>query len=102
MNSTLAALADPTRRLVFETLREGPSPVGVLAKKLPVTRPAVSQHLKVLNDAGLVTVDVRGTRRIYAVDPNGLNDLRTWLDGFWDDVLTSFAAEIISTKDTTP
>ncbi|MEZ5751363.1 MAG: metalloregulator ArsR/SmtB family transcription factor [Paracoccaceae bacterium] len=93
-DSVLAALADPTRRQVLEALREGPRSVGVLAERLPVSRPAVSQHLKVLTDAGLVTVHAQGTRRIYAVRPEGLAELRAWLDGFWTDVLAAFAAEI--------
>lgn len=90
----LAAVADPTRRAVFEEIRRAPSTAGALAQKLPVSRPAVSQHLKVLNDAGLVTVRPEGTRRIYSVRPEGLRTLREWLDGFWDDVLTNFAKEV--------
>jgi len=89
--ASLAALADPTRRLVFETLARAPSPVGALAGQLPVSRPAVSQHLKVLTDAGLVRVRVQGTRRVYAVRPEGLSDLRAYLDRFWNDVMDSFA-----------
>ena len=95
----LAALADPTRRRVFEALRRGPHPVGALAATLPVSRPAVSQHLRVLSDAGLVVVRQQGTRRLYAVNPEGLRALRHWLDGFWDDVLTRFADEIAKTED---
>lgn len=98
-DTALSALADPTRRRVFERLRHGPQSVGALAAHLPVSRPAVSQHLKVLNDAGLVVVRAEGTRRIYAVDPKGLTSLRDWLDSFWDDVLTSFANEISKTQD---
>jgi len=89
----LAALADPTRRRVFERLRSGPKPVGALARGLPVSRPAVSQHLKVLKDAGLVREEAHGTRRIYEIDPKGLGALRTWLDRFWDDALAAFKAE---------
>ena len=89
-----AALADPSRRQVFERLRAGPLPVGDIARGMPVSRPAVSQHLKVLKEAGLVTDRADGTRRIYAIDPQGLAALRSWLDQFWDDVLMAFAAEV--------
>ncbi len=89
----LQALADPTRREVFEQLRVGPSPVGRLAQRLPVTRPAVSQHLKVLKDAGLVREKKVGTRRVYSVELSGLQELRSYLDGFWEDVLQAFKAE---------
>lgn len=89
----LTALADPTRRQVFERLRKGPLPVGQLAEGLPVSRPAVSQHLKVLKEAGLVTEEQDGARRIYRIDPHGLGQLRAWLDQFWDDALDSFKAE---------
>ena len=101
---SLSALADPTRRLVLETLARAPSPVGVLAGQLPVSRPAVSQHLRVLSDAGLVQVRGEGTRRIYAVRPEGLAELRAYLDRFWDDVMSRFAeaaqAEEMSHDDT--
>jgi DNA-binding transcriptional ArsR family regulator len=90
----LSALADPTRRLVFERLKAGPQPVGAIARGLPVSRPAVSQHLKVLKEAGLVTDRPEGTRRVYAVDPQGLGALRGWLDQFWDQALTAFQAEV--------
>jgi DNA-binding transcriptional ArsR family regulator len=92
-----AALADPTRRRVFERLRSGPKPVGVLADGLPVSRPAVSQHLKVLKEAGLVADRPEGTRRVYFIDPHGLGALRKWLDQFWDDALAAFQAEIEQT-----
>ena len=85
-----AALADPTRREVFERVAARPRAVGELAADLPVSRPAVSQHLKVLSDAGLVTVDADGTRRIYRLDPQGLAGLRDYLDGFWRRSLASF------------
>ena len=88
---TLQALADPTRRAVLEQLRDGPSPVGELAAGLPVTRPAVSQHLKVLKNAGLVREHRMGTRRIYSVETEGLVELRRYLDTFWSDVLAAFA-----------
>lgn len=89
----LAALADPTRRQVFELLRSGPRSVGALAEKLPVSRPAVSQHLKVLKAARLVADRAEGTRRVYSIDPEGLAAMRRWLDGFWDEALTAFAAQ---------
>jgi DNA-binding transcriptional ArsR family regulator len=92
--TALSALADPTRRLVFERLKAGPQPVGAIARGLPVSRPAVSQHLKVLKEAGLVTDRPEGTRRVYAVDPQGLGALRGWLDQFWDQALTAFQAEV--------
>ena len=91
--NALEALADPTRRRVFERLRAGPSPVGRLAIGLPVSRPAVSQHLKVLKEAGLVNEEQDGTRRIYRIDPQGLGALRAWLDQFWDGALDAFKAE---------
>ena len=85
----LACLSDPTRRRVFERLRAGPQSVGVLARGLPVSRPAVSQHLKALKSAGLVNDRAEGTRRVYYIDPDGLGELRRWLDQFWDDALRS-------------
>ncbi|MFT3725354.1 MAG: metalloregulator ArsR/SmtB family transcription factor [Hyphomonadaceae bacterium] len=91
--SALTALSDPTRRAVFERLKRGPSAVGDLAEGLPVSRPAVSQHLKVLKEAGLVREQQDGTRRIYSIDPEGLGKLRKWLDQFWDVALTNFKAE---------
>ena len=91
--NALAALADPTRRTVLESLRDGPRAVGQIAQGLPVSRPAVSQHLKVLKEAGLVTDRAEGTRRVYYLDPNGLATLRAWLDRFWDDALGAFKAE---------
>jgi DNA-binding transcriptional ArsR family regulator len=90
----LQCLSDPTRRRVFERLRGGPKSVGVLATGLPVSRPAVSQHLKALKDAGLVKDRSEGTRRVYYVDPDGLGELRRWLDGFWDDALEAFRNEV--------
>ena len=88
------ALSDPTRRSVFERLGSGPKPVGEIARDLPVTRPAVSQHLKVLKDAGLVADRSEGTRRIYYIDPKGLGAMRAWLDQFWDAALVAFAVEV--------
>ncbi len=95
--NAFAALADPTRRRVFERLRSGPKPVGAIARGLPVSRPAVSQHLKVLKEAGLVADRPEGTRRVYFIDPHGLGALRKWLDQFWDDALAAFQAEIEKT-----
>jgi DNA-binding transcriptional ArsR family regulator len=88
-----AALADPTRRTVFERLGSGPKPVAEIARGLPVSRPAVSQHLKVLKEAGLVNDRPEGTRRIYMIDPKGLGAMRAWLDQFWDEALENFRAE---------
>ena len=93
----LQSLSDPTRRRVFEKLRSGPQSVGVLARGLPVSRPAVSQHLKVLKDAGLVGDRSEGARRVYYIDPQGLGELRRWLDGFWTDALESFKNEVAAT-----
>ena len=85
-----AALADDTRREIFERLSRRPLSVGELAALLPVTRPAVSQHLKVLKDAGLVDMRSEGTRNVYAVDPRGVAAMRTYLDKFWGNALTAF------------
>ena len=90
MTNQFAALADPTRREIFERLAKHPLSVGELAAELPVTRPAVSQHLKVLKDAGLVDVRQDGTRNVYAVDPKGLETMRHYLDRFWSSSLISF------------
>ena len=92
--TVLECLSDPTRRRVFERLRSGPQSVGVLARGLPVSRPAVSQHLKALKAAGLVTDRSEGTRRAYHIDPDGLGELRRWIDQFWDDALESFKHEV--------
>ncbi|MEN8145621.1 MAG: metalloregulator ArsR/SmtB family transcription factor [Gemmatimonadota bacterium] len=97
--SVLAALSDPTRRDVFERLRQGPRSVTALAETLPVSRPAVSQHLKILSKAGLVTQKRSGTSHIYSVDPGGLVELRQYLDGFWSDVLQAFEADIKTRKE---
>jgi len=92
--AALAALADPTRRQIFERLAAGPRAVGDIAHGLPVTRPAVSQHLAVLKSAGLVKDQAAGTRRIYEIDPKGLGAIRAWLDQFWDSALASFKNEV--------
>src|SRR5438105_2182431 len=93
-DTALAALADPTRRKVFERLRCGPQSVGSIARGMPVSRPAVSQHLKTLKEAGLVADRPEGTRRVYYIDPEGLGALRAWLDQFWDQALLAFQAEV--------
>src|SRR6476660_7634305 len=85
-----SALADPTRRTIFERVADRPSAVGELAGELPISRPAVSQHLRVLKDAGLVVDEPDGTRRIYRVDPEGVDALRAYLDQFWNQALTAF------------
>jgi|SRR6516225_9643103 DNA-binding transcriptional ArsR family regulator len=92
-STALAALADPTRREIFERLARAPSAVGELASELPVSRPAVSQHLKVLKEAGLVIHRDEGTRNVYEIDPKGLGALRAWLDQFWAEALDAFKAE---------
>lgn len=90
----LAALGDPTRRAIFEQLADRPRAVGELADVLPVSRPAVSQHLKVLKEARLVVDRSVGTRRIYQLDPDGLAELRGYLDHFWDQALAGFKAAV--------
>ena len=92
--NTLTVLADPTRRKVFERLRHGPRSVKALAAGLPVSRPAVSQHLKALKGAGLVEERSEGVRRIYSVRREGLRELRDWLDSFWGDALVAFKEEV--------
>src|SRR5215468_5804861 len=87
---SFAALADPTRRAVFERVAARPAAVGEIAHGLPVSRPAVSQHLKVLKEAGLVTETAHGTRRIYRIDPRGLAAMREWLDAHWAAALKAF------------
>jgi DNA-binding transcriptional ArsR family regulator len=88
----IAALADPTRRAVFERLRGGPRPVVEIASGLPVSRPAVSQHLRVLREAGLVRERRKGTRHFYSVDGDGLAELREYLEEFWQEALDAFKA----------
>jgi DNA-binding transcriptional ArsR family regulator len=90
----LAALGDPTRRQIFERLKAGPRAVGELARGLPVSRPAVSQHLQVLKSAGLVADRADGTRRVYQIDPAGLGAMRQWIDQFWGRALAAFQAEV--------
>jgi DNA-binding transcriptional ArsR family regulator len=90
----LTALGDPTRRAIFEQLRTGPRSVGELASSLPVSRPAVSQHLRVLREAGLVSDRRDGTRRLYRVAPQGVAELRDYVNTFWDEVLAEFKANV--------
>lgn len=99
-----AALGDPTRRAIFERVAAKPSSVGALALGLPVSRPAVSQHLRVLKDAGLVSEVPMGTKRIYRLDPRGLGAIRAWLDAHWATALTAFAdhADKEETKESKP
>jgi len=97
----LDALGDPTRRQVFELLRRGPRSVGELAAGLPVSRPAVSQHLRILQSAGLVTHRKNGTRNLYELDANGVVVLREWVDAFWDEALARFKEAAERKGDTT-
>lgn len=90
---SLDALADPTRRLLLQELAQGPQSVSALASRLPVSRPAVSQHLKALKDADLATDQAQGTRRIYRINPQGLEALRQWLDAFWDTAMQNLKEE---------
>ncbi|MGO9934338.1 MAG: ArsR/SmtB family transcription factor [Steroidobacteraceae bacterium] len=92
--NALTALADPTRRAVFERLRGGPASVGELAAGLPVSRPAVSQHLKALKQAGLVDGRPDGAKRVYYIDPSGLGELRRYIDQFWESALQAFKTEV--------
>jgi len=100
--NALAVLADPTRREVFERLRAGPRAVSALAAGMPVSRPAVSQHLRVLKDAGLVEERSEGARHIYSLRREGLMELRNWLDSFWGDALEAFKAEAEKAAPTNP
>jgi DNA-binding transcriptional ArsR family regulator len=99
--AALTALGDPTRRAVFECLARGPKPVGQLAGELPVSRPAVSQHLRVLKEAGLVTDRAEGTRRIYQLQPRGVRAIHSYLDQMWGQALASFQAAAIRAADST-
>ena len=92
--AALAALADPTRRRIFERVLAAPQPVGAIADGLPVSRPAVSQHLKVLKAAGLISERRRGTRRLYVADPQALGELRTAIEAMWRDALAGMMASI--------
>ncbi len=86
----MTALGDPTRRAIFERLADGPMPVGVIARDLPVSRPAVSQHLKVLKQAGLVSDRPVANRRVYSLDPRGVDALRSYFEDFWNHALGAF------------
>lgn len=86
----MGLLGDPTRRAIFELLARRPRSVGELAQELPISRPAVSQHLRVLKEGGLVVDRAEGTRRVYRIDPRGVVALRAWLDGIWDQALTAY------------
>ena len=90
----IGALGDPTRRAIFELLSEGPSSVGELAELVPVSRPAVSQHLKVMKEAGLVLDERDGTRRIYHLDPDGVAEMRAYLDRFWNLAMDAFKRRV--------
>lgn len=92
--AVLEALGDRTRRQIVHRLRAGPLPVGELAAAMPVSRPAVSQHLTVLRRSGLVSYEELGTRNVYRLDPAGLSELRAWLDGFWETVLDRYAQRV--------
>jgi DNA-binding transcriptional ArsR family regulator len=92
--NVITALADPTRREIFERLAARPQSVGALALELPISRPAVSQHLRVLKKAGLVSDRASGAKRVYQIDPAGLSVMRQWLDRFWERSLAAFRAEI--------
>ena len=87
----IGALADPTRRVIIDRLRAGALPVGAIAEGMTISRPAVSQHLRVLSDAGLLTVTPAGNRRLYAIAPDGVDQLRRYLDTLWEDALAAFA-----------
>ena len=93
-HQVLHALGDPSRRLLFDRLRNGPSSVAALADGLPISRPAVSQHLKILKEAGLVRDQAQGARRVYCIDRAGLAVLKDWLDGVWEGAWDSYQAEI--------
>jgi DNA-binding transcriptional ArsR family regulator len=103
-SQVLDALGDPTRRAVLKRLRGRARSVGEIAEGMDVSRPAVSQHLKILKAARLVTDRAEGTRRVYAVDTRGIEALRSWVEGFWDEALTSFkeVAEREATKERKP
>ena len=95
----MTALGDPTRRAIFELLADGPCPVGEIARQLPVTRPAVSQHLKVLKEAGLVIDSQLGTRRLYQLNPQGVGALRAYFDQFWYRALLAFKQSVEQTNE---
>jgi DNA-binding transcriptional ArsR family regulator len=92
-STQLDALGDPTRRAILGRLKRGPQPVGALAKAFPISRPAISQHLKILKDARLVSDRAEGTRRVYQLDPAGFESVRAYLDQFWTTALDAFKAK---------
>jgi DNA-binding transcriptional ArsR family regulator len=98
--AAMVALADPTRRRVFELVAERPRSVAELTRRLPVSQPAVSQHLKVLRDAELVKAERRGASNVYHLDPKGLGKMRAWLDRLWSDALEAFRLEIENSRET--
>jgi len=98
----LAALGDPTRRAIFERVARHPAAVGEIAREMPVSRPAVSQHLRVLKEANLVTETNEGVRRIYRIDPRGIAAMRDWLDAMWSSALDDFAAYADAQADAAP
>ncbi len=100
--AALDAIGNPTRRAVLELLGTGESSVAELTQRLPVTQSAISQHLRVLREAGLVKVTERGRRHLYSVDLDGLGEVRAWVDRFWDDVLGSFAEHVAASADEPP
>ena len=101
VDEAIRASGDPTRRAIFELIAEAPMPVGAIAARLPVSRPAVSQHLKLLKEAGLVVDRAAGTRRYYQVDPDGVDAVRSYFERFWNTALWSFknAAEAAAQKE---
>lgn len=103
-DADLAILGDPTRQAIFELLARRPSSVGELAERLPITRQAVSQHLKVLRDGGFVVATAQGTRRIYRINPDGVAAMQAYFQRIWDDALTSFqkAAEAAADEQEQP
>ncbi len=96
--AALDALSDPTRRSILEQLRHGPRAVGAIAAGLPVSRPAVSQHLRVLKESGLVSETRAGTRHYFAIAPEGLRDIRLYVESLWDDALAAYAAHLAQEK----
>jgi DNA-binding transcriptional ArsR family regulator len=102
VSDQLAALADPTRLAVFERLAKRPAAVQEIADHFPVSRPAISQHLRVLKDAGLVLDEAVGNRRVYRVNPTGIEEIRSYFDRFWSDALSSFKAFIETNPSTNP
>lgn len=97
-NAVLSALADPTRREILDQLRSGPRAVGEIAAAMPISRPAVSQHLKVLKESGMVAETRQGTRHYFAIAPEGIGELRAYLDGLWSDALAAFARHVESKR----